>query len=135
MADAGRILHHLKHNLWRPESTLLFAGYQADGSLGRRLVDGIKRVRVLGEEIAVQAKIQMLDGFSAHADSNQIIEWMRHITNPKPAKVFIVHGEPTSQEALKEQIQNEFGLEVYIPFRGDIAKISGRSSEIEFLHG
>ena len=131
MADAGRILHHLKHNLWRPESTILFAGYQADGSLGRRLVDGIKRVRVLGEEIAVQAKIQMLDGFSAHADSNQIIEWMRHITNPKPAKDFIVHGEPTSQEALKEQIQNEFGLEVYIPFRGDIAKISGRSSEIE----
>lgn len=131
MADAGRILHHLKHNLWRPESTILFAGYQADGSLGRRLVDGIKRVRVLGEEIAVQAQIKMLDGFSAHADSQQIIDWIGHITEPKPAKIFVVHGEPTAQEALKAQIHKEFGIEVYIPFRGDVAKISGRTSTIE----
>ena len=131
MADAGRILHHLKHNLWRPESTVLFAGYQADGSLGRRLVDGIKRVRVLGEEIAVQAQIKMLDGFSAHADSHQIIDWISHLTEPIPAKIFVVHGEPTAQEALKAQILKEFGIEVYVPFRGDVAKITGRSSTIE----
>lgn len=130
MCDAGRILHHLKHNLWRPESTILFVGYQAEGSLGRRLVDGIKRVRVLGEEIAVKAQIQNLDGFSAHADANQLIDWMSHIQNPKPAKVFIVHGEGQSQEALKERIQKELGNEVYIPFRGDEAKISGRASTI-----
>lgn len=131
MADAGRILHHLKHNLWRPESTVLFVGYQAEGSLGRRLVDGIKRVRVLGEEIAVKAQIQNLDGFSAHADANQIMDWLGHITAPKPAKVFIVHGEAQSQEALKARIQQECGLEVYIPFRGDVVKISGRSSEVQ----
>jgi len=128
MADAGRILHHLKHNLWRPESTILFVGYQAEGSLGRRLVDGIKRVRVLGEEIVVKAQIQMLEGFSAHADAMQIVEWMRSITMPRPAKVFLVHGEGHAQEALKERIQEELGLEVDAPFLGDAVTIQGRSS-------
>ncbi len=131
MCDAGRILHHLKHNLWRPESTILFVGYQAEGSLGRRLVDGIKRVRVLGEEVAVKAQIQSLDGFSAHADSNQLINWMSAIQNPKPAKVFIVHGEAQSQEALKARIQKECKCEAYIPFRGDLAQISGRACDIQ----
>ncbi|MBQ8698829.1 MAG: MBL fold metallo-hydrolase [Schwartzia sp.] len=131
MADAGRILHHLKHNLWRPESTILFAGYQAEGSLGRRIVDGMKRVRVMGEEIAVRATIKMLDGFSAHADAKQLITWIGNIEDPKPAKVFIVHGEATAQEALKANISSELGLESYIPFRGDAANIVGRSCEIE----
>lgn len=130
MADAGRVLHHLKHNLWRPESTILFVGYQAEGCLGRRLIDGIKRVRVLGEEIAVKAQIKSLDGFSAHADANQLMTWLGEIASPKPAKVFIVHGEGAAQEALKARIQKELGLECYIPFRGDLAKISGRASEI-----
>ena len=131
MADAGRILHHLKHNLWRPESTILFVGYQAEGSLGRRLVDGIKRVRVLGEEVAVKAQIQMLDGFSAHADANQLMDWIDKFQSPKPAKVFIVHGEAQGQEALKSRIQKECGEEVYIPFRGDVVKITGRASELQ----
>ena len=131
MADAGRILHHLKHNLWRPESTILFVGYQAEGSLGRRLVDGIKRVKIMGEEIAVKAKIQMLDGFSAHADSRQILDWMEHIQDPKPARVFVVHGEAPAAEALKEQIEKRFDEEVYIPFMGDEAKLNGRESEIQ----
>ncbi len=130
MADAGRILHHLKHNLWRPESTILFVGYQAEGSLGRRLIDGIKRVRVLGEEVAVRAKIQMLDGFSAHADARQLLEWTAHLTSPRPAKIFIVHGESQAQEALKEEFNKRLGLESYIPFRGDSVKILGRASEI-----
>ena len=130
MADAGRVLHHLKHNLWRPESTILFVGYQAEGCLGRRLIDGITRVRVLGEEIAVKAQIKSLDGFSAHADANQIMSWLGEIRDPKPAKIFIVHGESTGQEALKSRIQKELGIECYIPFRGDLAKISGRASEI-----
>lgn len=128
MADAGRILHHLKHNLWRPESTVLFVGYQAEGSLGRRLVDGIKRVRVLGEEIAVKAQIQVLDGFSAHADAAQIVDWMRSITAPRPAKVFLVHGEGQAQEALRQRINEELGLEVYAPFLGDAVTIAGRNS-------
>ncbi len=131
MADAGRILHHLKHNLWRPESTILFVGYQAEGSLGRRLVDGMKRVRVMGEEIVVRATVKSLDGFSAHADKNQIIDWMSHIKEPKPAKVFVVHGESPAQEAFKDLISTELGLESYIPFRGDVANIVGRSCEIE----
>ena len=130
MADAGRILHHLKHNLWRPESTVLFVGYQAAGSLGRRLVDGIKRVRILGEEVAVKAQIQMLDGFSAHADANQIMDWLSTIRAPRPAKIFIVHGEGQAQEALKGRIQKELGTEVYIPFRGDMVRITGRASSI-----
>ena len=131
MADAGRILHQLKHNLWRPESTVLFAGYQAEGSLGRRLVDGMKRVRVMGEEIAVRAKIKMMEGFSAHADAQQLVNWIGCLENPKPAKVFIVHGETLAQEALKARISKELGLETYIPFRGDVAEIVGRSCSME----
>ena len=131
MADAGRILHHLKHNLWRPESTVLFAGYQAEGSLGRRLVDGMKRVRVMGEEIAVRATIKMMEGFSAHADAQQLVNWIGCVEDPKPAKVFIVHGETLAQEALKARISKELGLETYVPFRGDVAEIVGRSCSME----
>ena len=98
--------------------------------MGRRLVDGIKRVRILGEEVAVKAQIQMLDGFSAHADANQLMAWLEPMQEPKPAKVFVVHGEGQAQEALKGRIQKELGLEVYIPFRGDVARIAGRASEI-----
>ena len=130
MADAGRVLHHLKHNLWRPESTVLFVGYQAEGSLGRRLIDGIKRVRIFGEEVAVKARITSLDGFSAHADANQIVDWVSHMTEPAPAKVFIVHGETPAANSLKEILDKRLGLESYIPFRGDAAKIHGRFAEI-----
>ncbi|MBR4695141.1 MAG: MBL fold metallo-hydrolase, partial [Selenomonadaceae bacterium] len=105
-------------------------GYQAEGSMGRRLIDGIKRVRVLGEEVVVRAKIQSMDGFSAHADAHQIVDWVSHLETPKPAKVFIVHGEAQAQEALKEQFDKKLGLESYIPFRGDAVKIHGRASEI-----
>ena len=125
MADAGRILHHLKHNLWRPESTVLFVGYQAEGSLGRRLIDGVKRVRIMGEEIAVKAKIESLDGFSAHADANQLTEWVKHITDPVPAKIFIVHGESPSQEMLRLKFQEEIGLDANEPFFGDELSFQG----------
>ena len=131
MADAGRVLHHLKHNLWRPESTILFVGYQAEGSLGRRLVEGIKRVRVMGEEVAVKAQIQVLNGFSAHADTNQLMDWISNFQSPKPAKIFIVHGEAQGQEFLKSRIQKEYQGEVYIPFRGDAVVIHGRACEVQ----
>ncbi len=131
MADAGRILHHLKHNLWRPESAVLFVGYQAEGSMGRRLVDGIKRVRIMGEEVVVRAKIQMMDGFSAHADINQLTDWISHVQEPSPAQVFIVHGESPAQDAMKKHLEDELGLESYIPFRGDAVRIQGREFEIE----
>ncbi|MCE5286689.1 MAG: MBL fold metallo-hydrolase [Pelosinus sp.] len=130
MADAGRILHHLKHNLWRAESSVLFVGYQAQGSLGRRLTEGAKRVKVMGEEVSVKAKIYNLDGFSAHADQDQIIDWLGCLKN-KPAKVFLVHGEFDMSEPLSGIIEERLALETYIPQYGDAAVISGREWTIE----
>jgi metallo-beta-lactamase family protein len=131
MADAGRILHHLKHNLWRPESSVLFVGYQAEGSMGRRLLDGVKRVKIMGEDVSIKAKIYKLDGFSAHADHNQILEWMEHINQPKPEKVFVVHGEAPSAGAMLEAIEERFAIDGYIPFFGDTAVIQAGKCSIE----
>lgn len=130
MADAGRILHHLKHNLWRPESTVLFVGYQAQGSMGRRLLEGIKKVKIMGEEISVKAKIYNLDGFSAHADQDQLVTWLGNFKT-KPANVFIVHGEEEMSEPFAELIQEKFAFSTYIPKYGDSAMISGRNWEIQ----
>ena len=131
MADAGRILHHLKHNLWRPESSVVFVGYQAEESMGRRLIEGIKRVKIMGEEVTVKAQIHNLDGFSAHADRNQILEWLSHVNNVKPANIFIVHGESTAAGSLSEAISEKFAIPSYIPHFGDIAIIDGRDCRIE----
>lgn len=131
MADAGRILHHLKHNLWRAESSVLFVGYQAEGSMGRRLVDGIKRVKIMGEEVGVKAKIYNLEGFSAHADRNQIMEWLSHINNPKPANIFLVHGEPVASYPLADLIGEKIKASTYIPRYGDTAIIEGRIWRVE----
>ncbi|MCL5676511.1 MAG: MBL fold metallo-hydrolase, partial [Firmicutes bacterium] len=99
MANAGRILHHLKHNLWRSESTVLFVGYQAEGTLGRALTGGARNVHVLGEAISVQAEIKQLSGFSAHADQQGLITWARGFVRP-PAGTFVVHGEEAGSKAL-----------------------------------
>ena len=131
MADAGRILHHLKHNLWREESSVLFVGYQAEGSLGRRLVEGIKRVKIMGEEISVKAQIYNLEGFSAHADQEQLLDWLGHFTEPKPANIFLVHGESSASEPFAEIIKERLNLPTYIPQYGDIAVINGREWHIE----
>lgn len=131
MADAGRVLHHLKHNLWRPESTILFVGYQAEGSLGRRLLDGAKKVKVLGEEISVKARIVNMDGFSAHADYSQIEEWLQHLTMTNAKQVFVVHGEATAAKAIKEMVEEKFDWNAYIPFYADRAIIHKDSCEIK----
>lgn len=131
MADAGRVLHHLKHNLWRPESTILFVGYQAEGCLGRRLLDGAKQVKVLGEEISVKARIVNMDGFSAHADYTQINEWMQHLTMSNAQQVFVVHGESTAAKAIKEMVENNFGWNAYIPYYADRAIITKNTCEIK----
>lgn len=118
MCEAGRIKHHLKHNLWRKESTVLFVGYQAQGTLGRKLVDGAKRVKIFGEDISVNARIEVIEGFSGHADKNGLLEWLGSF-NKKPSKVFIVHGEEASMTEFANEINNKFNIETIIPEKGE----------------
>ena len=104
MCDAGRIRHHLKHNLWRKECTVVFVGYQAEGTLGRRLLDGVKSVKLFGEEIAVQARIVNFHGLSSHADRDGLLRWMDAFT-PKPKEVFVVHGEKEVTERYAQTLR------------------------------
>lgn len=130
MADAGRILHHLKHNLWRPECSVLFAGFQSQGSLGRLLVDGAKMVKIMGERISVKAKIYNMQGFSAHADHEQIMNWLKGLQN-KPSGIFVVHGESDVAQIFANEIQRELGAPIYVPQYGDTAMIDGDSWKIK----
>lgn len=118
MCEAGRIRHHLKHNLWRKDSTILFVGYQVPGTLGNMLLNGAKEVKLFGETIEVQAKIENLPGISGHADVNQLTKWVS-MFDPKPKRVFIVHGEDKVTEQFAAHIYEELGLEAYAPFSGD----------------
>ena len=117
MCEVGRIKHHLKHHLWDPYSTILFVGYQAPGTLGRRIVDGEKRVKIFGEEIAVNARIEYIEGYSGHADQEWLMNFVYSFIT-KPKHIFLVHGEPTGQEILKSKIVDEIGLPVTIPEYG-----------------
>lgn len=122
MAEAGRILHHLKHNLWRADCSVLFVGFQAQGSLGRLLVDGAKSIKIMGERISVKAKIHNLQGFSAHADGDKILEWL-NTSQHKPKAVFVVHGEPEITEHFAREISKNMGVATYVPQYGDVAQI------------
>ncbi|MDD2352307.1 MAG: MBL fold metallo-hydrolase [Candidatus Caldatribacteriota bacterium] len=124
MCTAGRIKHHLKHNLWRKESSVVFVGYQAEGTLGRRIKDGAKKVKIFGEDVKVNAQIHVLEGFSGHADKDELIEWLKNFKK-KPQKVFLVHGEKDSLNALQDAIQDELGLDVTAPELGDHFLIQG----------
>lgn len=117
MCEAGRIRHHLKHNLWRPECTILFVGYQAVGTLGRSLVEGADEVRLFGEPIRVRAQIKQLAGLSGHADKNGLIEWISGFEE-KPKKVFIVHGEDSVCTGFAETLKIEYGQRAYAPYSG-----------------
>lgn len=123
MCEAGRIKHHLKHNLWRADSTILFVGYQAEGTLGRKLVSGEKLVKIFGEEIGVNADIKNLDAFSGHADQAGLLKWIETFKG-KPNKIFLVHGEYTGQLELQNAIQKTFRLECIIPERNESYEIS-----------
>ncbi len=114
MADAGRIKHHLKHNLWRPESTVLLVGYQAEGTLGRRLANGADKVRLFGEEIVVRARVENLHGFSAHADQEELLHWVGKFIKP-PRQIFLVHGEEEAMGELASLIQSSLNIPVHIP--------------------
>jgi metallo-beta-lactamase family protein len=122
MCEGGRVVHHLKHNLWRKESTVLFVGFQAQGTLGRVIRDGARRVRLLGEEVAVRARIEVLEGFSAHADQRGLVAWAEAFSRRRPRRVFLTHGEPEAAEGLAGLLR-ERGWHVEIPSLGDRADL------------
>jgi len=114
MCDSGRIKHHLKHHLWRKESHIVIIGYQGEGTIGRRLVDGARTVKLFGEEIAVKARIHTLGGFSAHADQKGLLEWLSHFKNPQ-LEVFINHGEEKISIELGQIVRQRFNFKTIIP--------------------
>ena len=118
MCEVGRIKHHLKHHIWNPNSTVLFVGYQAPGTLGRRIVDGEKSIKIFGDEVSVNARIEYIEGFSGHADQT----WLLNFTSSfytKPRHIFLVHGEEEGQEVLKEKIEEQSDIGVTIPSFGE----------------
>ncbi|MCB6992963.1 MBL fold metallo-hydrolase [bacterium 210820-DFI.6.37] len=110
MCEAGRIRHHLKHNLWDPKSSVIFVGYQAEGTLGRLLVEGAKEVTLFGEEIRVNAEIYNLEGFSGHADRDGLLAWLSGFQK-EPKRIFLVHGEPDAKAAFAETVKEKLGYE------------------------
>lgn len=130
MATGGRVRHHLKHNLWDERNTLLFVGYQAQGSLGRILLDGIKKVKLLGEEIDVKLEIQEIKGFSGHADQDMLLKWIGKMKK-RPKKIFIVHGEQEAARVLADKIDEKYGIETMIPNLNDKYEIKNNVLEVK----
>ena len=117
MCTGGRVVHHLAQNLERPESTILFVGYQAEGTTGRRIKDGAKRIRLFGKEFESRARVEVLDSFSAHADRSELLDWLGRFKR-FPALVFLNHGEENSSASLAEAIRARFGADVKVPAMG-----------------
>ena len=118
MCEVGRIKHHLKHNIWNPKSTILFVGYQANGSLGHSIVNGAQKVTIFGEEFAVNARVEYIEGYSGHADQEWLMNFIYSFIT-KPKHIFLVHGEEDSQEVLRDKILEETGIGVSIPEYGE----------------
>lgn len=114
MANAGRIKHHLRHNIWREGASVVIVGFQAKGTPGRAIVDGAESIRILGEDVAVRARVYTIGGFSAHAGQSQLMNWLSHFDNPK-MRVFLTHGEPNAAKTLATLIRERYGFEVDIP--------------------
>jgi metallo-beta-lactamase family protein len=121
MCEGGRIRHHLKHNLWRQECSIVFVGYQGKGTLGRQIVDKAKFVNILGDEIAVRASVYTINGFSAHADQAELIDWLSCFKN-SPG-VFIVHGEEEVAISFGELVQEKFRFQTHVPEKGEVFEI------------
>lgn len=119
MCEAGRIRHHLKHNLWRKDSTILFVGYQVPGTLGNHLLNGAKEVKLFGETIDVQARITNLPGISGHADREHLLEWVKAFGHT-PKRVFVVHGQDSVCDAFAQTIEKEIGIPAVGPYSGDV---------------
>ena len=113
-ADAGRNRHHLRHNLWRSGASDVYVGFQAQGTTGRKIVDGAKTIRLFNEDIAVQAKVFTINGFSAHAGQSQLLDWLGHFVS-RQMQVFLVHGEYAAQQVLAARIRERYGFEAVIP--------------------
>ena len=118
MCEVGRIKHHLKHNIWNPKSTILFVGYQAPGTLGYQIVNGAKTVKIFGEEFAVNARVEYIEGYSGHADQEGLMDFIYSFIK-KPKNIFLVHGEEESQEVLRDKIEQETNISVIVPDFGE----------------
>ena len=123
MCEVGRIKHHLKHNIWNPNSTILFVGYQAPGTLGNTIVSGAKNVTIFGEEMAVNARVEYIEGYSGHADQQWLMNFIYSFIT-KPKHIFLVHGEEESQEVLRDKIAEETGIGVSIPEYGETYELT-----------
>lgn len=130
MCTAGRIKHHLKHNLWRPGASLVIVGFQAQGTTGRRIVEGARTVKIFQEDVAVQAKVYTIGGFSAHGDQADLLEWIGHFGESRP-RVFPVHGEAGAKMVFAEKIREKFGLEVHIPRLRESLLLKPREVKVE----
>ena len=134
MCTAGRIKHHLKHNLWRPGSSIIITGFQAEGTTGRKIVDGEKSVKIFKEDVAVKAKVFTIGGFSAHADQKDLLQWVSHFDESRP-RVFVVHGEASASETLARLIHERFDMEVYVPRWQEILMLEAREVVRELKPG
>ena len=114
MCEAGRIRHHLKHNLWREECSIIFVGFQAQGTLGRQIVDGAKIIKLFGEDIAVKASIYTIGGLSAHADRQELMDWLARFKT-RPKRVFVVHGEEETSLEFAKAVHEKFLVDTYVP--------------------
>ncbi len=122
MCNAGRILHHLRHNLWNPEAQVVIAGYQGGGTLGRELVDGARQVSIFGEPVAVKARIHTLNGFSAHAGQTDLAAWFAPLAASRP-RLVLTHGEDPQRTALAALLAKAHGITALVPALGDTVEI------------
>ena len=130
MCDAGRIKHHLKHNLWKPENTVLFVGYQANGTLGRIIMEGAEKVRIHGEEVAVEAHIEQITGYSGHADQKGLLEWLDAVEDIRD-RVFVIHGEDDARATFAKLIQERRGFRTVIPQKGEVYDLLEKQAIVE----
>lgn len=124
MCEVGRIKHHLKHNIWNPKNTIIFVGYQAQGTLGRKIVDGAKTIKLFGEEVSVNARIEYIEGYSGHADQEGLLNFIYSFIK-KPDHIFLVHGEEEGQKVLRDKIVETTNLPVTIPSYGETYNLEG----------
>lgn len=134
MCEVGRIKQHLKHNIWNPRNTILFVGYQAPGTLGNTIVSGAKKVKIFNEELAVNARVEYIEGYSGHADQQWLMNFIFSFIN-KPKHIFLVHGELESQVVLKEKILEETKIPVTIPGHGDVYELAEMVKMVDRVQG